>query len=36
MSIFDEFERFMRRWQKFFEEIERQVEEDLRRFAAQP
>jgi HSP20 family protein len=28
MSIFDEFERFMRRWQKFFEEIERQVEED--------
>ncbi len=36
MSIFDEFERFMRRWQKFFEEIERQIEEDLTRFAAQP
>ncbi|WP_333639025.1 archaeal heat shock protein Hsp20 [Pyrobaculum aerophilum] len=36
MSIFDEFERFMRRWQKFFEEIERQIEEDFKRFSAQP
>lgn len=31
MSIFDEFEKFMKRWQKFFEEIERQIEEDFRR-----
>jgi len=36
MSIFDEFERFMRRWQRFFEEIERQIEEDLKRFSVQP
>lgn len=36
MSIFDEFERFMRRWQKFFEEFERQIEEDMRRFMTQP
>ncbi|MEM1598257.1 MAG: archaeal heat shock protein Hsp20 [Pyrobaculum sp.] len=36
MSIFDEFERFMRRWQRFFEEIERQIEEDFRRLASQP
>jgi len=36
MSIFDEFERFMRRWQKFFEEIERQIEEDFRRLTAEP
>ncbi|ABL87715.1 heat shock protein Hsp20 [Pyrobaculum islandicum DSM 4184] len=35
MSIFDEFEKFMRRWQKFFEEIERQIEEDFRRFSSQ-
>lgn len=34
MSIFDEFERFMRRWQKFFEEVERQIEEDFRRLSA--
>jgi HSP20 family protein len=32
MSIFEDFERFMRRWQKFFEEFERQIEEDIRRF----
>ncbi|MCU7787269.1 Hsp20/alpha crystallin family protein [Pyrobaculum sp. 3827-6] len=36
MSIFDEFEKFMKRWQRFFEEIERQIEEDFRRFSAQP
>lgn len=36
MSIFDEFERFMKRWQKFFEEIEKQIEEDLRRFQLLP
>ncbi|MEZ0319147.1 MAG: archaeal heat shock protein Hsp20 [Pyrobaculum sp.] len=36
MSIFDEFERFMRRWQRFFEEIERQIEEDFRRLTSQP
>jgi len=36
MSIFEEFERFMRRWQQFFEEIERQIEEDLRRLTAEP
>jgi HSP20 family protein len=35
MSIFEDFERFMRRWQKFFEEFERQIEEDIRRFMAQ-
>ncbi|ABP51210.1 MAG: Hsp20/alpha crystallin family protein [Pyrobaculum arsenaticum] len=34
MSIFDEFERFMRRWQKFFEEIERQIEEDFKRLSS--
>ncbi|MFN7105594.1 MAG: archaeal heat shock protein Hsp20 [Pyrobaculum sp.] len=32
MSIFDEFERFMKRWQKFIEEFERQFEEELRNF----
>jgi len=36
MSIFDEFERFMKRWQKFVEEIERQIEEDIRRFTSSP
>jgi len=36
MSMFDEFERFMRKWQKFFEEIERQIEEDFRRLTATP
>ena len=35
MSIFEDFERFMRRWQKFFEEFERQIEEDIRRFMTQ-
>ncbi|MFN3804875.1 MAG: archaeal heat shock protein Hsp20 [Pyrobaculum sp.] len=30
--LFDEFERFMRRWQKFIEEFERQIEEELRSF----
>ena len=34
MSIFDEFERFMKRWQKFFEEIEKEIEEDFRRLTA--
>jgi HSP20 family protein len=36
MSIFDEFERFMKRWQRFFEEFERQIEEDFKRLLAQP
>jgi HSP20 family protein len=36
MAIFEDFERFMRRWQKIFEEFERQIEEDIRRFVAQP
>ncbi len=36
MSIFEDFEQFMRRWQKFFEEFERQIEEEIGRFMAQP
>ncbi|MCC6021339.1 MAG: Hsp20/alpha crystallin family protein [Thermoproteaceae archaeon] len=38
-SFFEEFDRFLRRWQKFFEEFERQIEEDVRRMmsvAAEP
>lgn len=35
MSIFDEFERFWRRWQRFFDEMEREIEEDLRRALSQ-
>ncbi|MGC9131667.1 MAG: archaeal heat shock protein Hsp20 [Pyrobaculum sp.] len=31
MSIFDEFERFMKRWQRFFEELERQIDEEFQR-----
>ncbi|MEM1788033.1 MAG: archaeal heat shock protein Hsp20 [Pyrobaculum sp.] len=30
MSIFDEFEKFIKRWQKFIEELDRQIEEELR------
>ncbi|AFA38507.1 Molecular chaperone (small heat shock protein) [Pyrobaculum oguniense TE7] len=34
MSIFDEFERFMKKWYQFFEEIERQIEEDFKRLSS--
>jgi len=33
MSVFDEFDRIMKRWQRFFEELERQIDEEFQRFA---
>ncbi|MBP1449102.1 MAG: Hsp20/alpha crystallin family protein [Thermoproteus sp.] len=32
MSIFDDFDKIIKRWQKFFEEIERQIDEEFRQF----
>ncbi|MEL9989843.1 MAG: archaeal heat shock protein Hsp20 [Thermoproteus sp.] len=31
MSIFDDFDRMIKRWQKFFEELERQIDEEFQR-----
>ncbi|MEZ0247909.1 MAG: archaeal heat shock protein Hsp20 [Thermoproteus sp.] len=33
MSIFDDFDRMIKRWQKFFEELERQIDEEFQRLA---
>ncbi|MFB6490931.1 MAG: archaeal heat shock protein Hsp20 [Thermoproteus sp. AZ2] len=35
MSIFDDIDRMIRRWQKFFEEIERQIDEEIRQMSGQ-
>ncbi|CCC81687.1 archaeal heat shock protein Hsp20 [Thermoproteus tenax] len=35
MSIFDEIDRIMRRWQRFFEDLEKEIDEEFRRLASQ-
>lgn len=33
MSIFDEFDRIIKRWQKFFEDLESQIDEEFQRLS---
>lgn len=35
MSIFDDIDRMIKRWQRFFEEIERQIDEEIRQMTSQ-
>ena len=33
MSIFDDFDRIIKRWQRFFEELEREIDEEFQRLS---